>query len=219
MFEARRNRPLLNRKWERRPTDQTCQLWTGPQEGLLVQRAVITEDFFFRVVSDGVKCVATAHHLQQVAAECKGKRGPLRGLNLSSACSHQPACPHLPRKLPESPVTMSWTKKKGWNTGLGGRAGEEEISFVQRGVRRRVGAGLGVTAEGGGAVAKGRLEEGQDRRTVHLGEGIKHTVTEEKAGHLRVRLHTVKIVFVYLPGVQNRVGDIEGQALARGTAD
>lgn len=80
-------------------------------------------------------------------------------------------------------------------------------------------AGLGVRGGGGGAVAKGRLEEGQDRRAVHLGEGIKHTVTEEKTRHLWVQLHTVEIVFVYLPGVQNRVGDIEGQALARGTAD
>lgn len=46
-----------------------------------------------------------------------------------------------------------------------------------------------------------------------------HTVTKEEARHLGVLDHTVKIVLVYLLGMHNCVGDIEGQTLARWTAD
>lgn len=52
-----------------------------------------------------------------------------------------------------------------------------------------------------------------------MGGGMGHTVTKEEARHLGVGHHTVEIVLVELLGVQNRVGDVEGQALARGTAD
>lgn len=62
-------------------------------------------------------------------------------------------------------------------------------------------------------------QKGQDRRAVNLGEGMEHTVTKEEAWHLGVLNHTVEIVLVYLRGMLNCVGDIEGQALAKWTAD
>lgn len=62
-------------------------------------------------------------------------------------------------------------------------------------------------------------QNGQDRRAVNLREGMKHTVTKEEAWHLGVFNHTVEIVLVCLLGMCNRVGDVEGQALARRTAD
>lgn len=52
-----------------------------------------------------------------------------------------------------------------------------------------------------------------------MGEGMGHTVTKEEARHLGVLNHTVKIVLVYLLGMHDCVGDIEGQTLARWTAD
>jgi hypothetical protein len=45
-------------------------------------------------------------------------------------------------------------------------------------------------------------------------KGCIHTVTEEKAGHLGVFVHTVEVVFVLLAVVLESVGDVEGQALA-----
>lgn len=149
--------------------------------------------------------------------------GPMHlPLPLSSARGCRPVCPHLPLKLPESPVTKSWTKKKGWNTvDWEGEQGRKKLALSKE-ERNTSGGGLEVRAKSGGAVAGGDKwgkANGQDRRAERLGEGVEHTVTKEEAGHLGVLIHTVQIVLVYLRGMLNRVGDIEGQALARGTAD
>lgn len=45
------------------------------------------------------------------------------------------------------------------------------------------------------------------------------TVTEEEARYLGVNVHTVKVLFILQAVVLQRVGGVEGQALAGGAAD
>lgn len=57
----------------------------------------------------------------------------------------------------------------------------------------------------------------EDREQCRGGDWIR-TVTEEKAGHLRVYVNAVKIVTVLYAAVLQGVGDVKGQALSGWTA-
>lgn len=57
-------------------------------------------------------------------------------------------------------------------------------------------------------------DDGQGRR----GDWTR-TVAEVEAGHLEVDIHAVEVVFVLQAVVLQRVGDVEGQALAGRAAD
>jgi hypothetical protein len=90
------------------------------------------------------------------------------------------------------------------------------------------GRGMGGERDGRGDVKDQGLEQGMVALGRGAGEGevvgeeaeamerkgCIHTVTEEKAGHLGVFVHTVEVVFVLLAVVLESVGDVEGQALA-----
>lgn len=74
----------------------------------------------------------------------------------------------------------------------------------------------GVWAERKGH--EGKVVESEDSKQGR-GRDWTRTVAEEEAGHLRVDVHAVEVVFVLQAVVLQSVGDVKGQALAWGAAD
>lgn len=58
-------------------------------------------------------------------------------------------------------------------------------------------------------------EDGEQSRGGHW----TRTVTEEEAGHLRVEVYAVEVVFVLQAVVLQGVGDVKSQTFARGAAN